>query len=111
MKCKRKIKVPNIAYMSRWVSGIWFQRALKYGRLYLQQETCLHAGININRFSCVYLIIILSDMTKIHTFLKENTNIFSRSKTSQLALKFKLDFRRYKASKLHNTFSDRQMAS
>jgi hypothetical protein len=32
-----------------------------------QQMVCLHAMININRFSYIYVISDLSDMTKVYT--------------------------------------------
>jgi hypothetical protein len=61
---KKKIKASNMARRNRWVNGTWSHQALKYDQHYFQ-KTCLGAGININIFSFICLIIILSDMAKV----------------------------------------------
>lgn len=68
----KKVMARNIAYSIFCVGGIWLHRTLKYSRHYLQHTKHLHAKININRFAHVYLMIALSEMTKVHTFFKES---------------------------------------
>jgi hypothetical protein len=62
---------PNIAYNLFYVGGIWLHRAVKYDRHYLQHTKRLQAAINISRFHYVYLITVLSLITKVHTFLRK----------------------------------------